>query len=111
MGCGSSKALELAKTELANKTMVSAQGLLVDGLSGVDSLTVASGNVTTSDGNVVLSAAEQERSVTFADLSTGKVVVRVDVELGNFFSGKKTVWHVWAAKPATKDQQLDNSVG
>lgn len=97
MGCGASNTatIEAAKTGLANKTMLNAQGQSVDGLSEVNSLTVDSGKVIASDGKIVLSAAKQGRSVTFTDLSTGKVVVRVDlVVMGNFWTGRKTSWDV-----------------
>ena len=103
MGCGGSKAkaIELAKTELADKTVQTAQGLSWDGLSEVNSLTVASGKGSTSDGKVLLSVTKTSDTVNFADAARGTVVFCVNnVQMGNYFSGKPTLWDVWSAKPA-----------
>eukprot|EP00928_Gymnodinium_smaydae_P083704 TRINITY_DN66931_c0_g1_i1.p1 TRINITY_DN66931_c0_g1~~TRINITY_DN66931_c0_g1_i1.p1 ORF type:complete len:198 (-),score=41.67 TRINITY_DN66931_c0_g1_i1:240-833(-) len=108
MGCGGSRAIELAKADLEKKTIQSAQGLSWDRLAEVDSLTVASGKGSTSDGKELLSVTKTSDTVNFADAASGTVVFSVsNVNMGNHFSGKSSMWDVWAAKPAIEGQQAE----
>ena len=76
MGRGSSSPeIEEIKMELAGMTMPNPSPLCWDGLAGVQSLTAAkNGEVTTSDGKVLLSVTNKScDEITFTDVTTGKV--------------------------------------